>query len=969
MAKIIFYPNPLNKSEFKETRCFTIDKAMKEFGIENKPLSVFINGKCPDEISTSKLLMPWDKVEIFIPVHGSNNDWATIVTVIATVGALLTPVGWAAAAIAIGGALIAGALRANGPKPSHDRGATNAEEAVGLNSSSPQVAQNQIRPLEVMPIVMGSTRMAPDVMTDSLFGRPLEDTSAFGSYRWLKSSDQPDYIYHKVTTMKTAYVSSVVCYGFGDLDINSRKFGSYPIEEGLNINYDPINDHSYASGSTFGFSRQSVKSLEARVMYAVEDNIIYNDEPEFDILHPVMSVKASQKPSVQFSNTIDNILLIPPEDLDLKSWSYYEGGAGEDSFRFSLTGQLYANNPANGQVIGNTTAIQMQYKLDYETEWRVLDPEYKDIYNDGLSEIYTTFTFNYSADTGLYMTDKDILCIRIRKAVNDSIDNTSHKVARLSIVDTFFYTSLFLNADFNTTLGQTVMGINTEGFYITNNLSLDGQANNYSAIVEGKCFVFENDQWVWKHSRNPAWWFLFFARGGFKNLSSTKDQLWPYSPTLYWQNYVTHPSNTEIMFGCGYENDKIDIEKIKEWAMFCDDNELQINIVIRDEASASETLERIANVGRASVTYDTGKLSVIYEDKNQLPVTMFGMANIIAGSFNASYASKIEVGKIVAKFSNRVLDFAIDQIEVQVPFSDPNSLIIREVSLEGVTELTQAGKEARLLAARQFFQSRNYEWKTDHEGFIARRGDLVYLSHDSTQFGYSGRIVEFIFEDNLIKGFKASSNVDSSVKWVMIRLPNGDMNKYRCEFVDGLIYFIDTFDISDGPEIIKNQRRDFKNTESRFPRSIADDFIFIADIKETTGKIVRISSVESHEDHSFTYTAIDEDPALWAFEIGVNENPESTDDSIGIIEAINAQSINLGNGSVKLSWDGSDDCLFMVIDDENNQPMEVNGRFSFGDKEVTLNLVPEKKYTFKILPISISSNIVSRSVTITVWPE
>lgn len=965
MAKIRFYHNPLNRNEFKEIKSLTLKKALKEFDIDNKPLSVWINGKCPENVNQNKILMPWDKVDIYSPVFGSNNDWATIVTVVATAAALLTPVGWVAAAIAIGGALIAGALRANAPKPSFDKGATLSEQAVGLNASSPQVAQNVSRPLEVIPLVMGSIRIAPDLMTDPIFGRPLIMTGIRTNFIWRKYPEEDDYINHTVTTVKTSYVSRVVCYGMGDLDVSSRKFGSYPLDKDLFIWRDSSNDASWAWGDTFGFRRQSVLTNN----YSLARDIPYHDDTWSEYLQPIMTVKASQMPSVQLTNTTTPDFYIPTDSYDLGSWSYFEGGAGEDEFTFSIVGQLYSTNTTTGAIGSNTTSIQLQYKLATDTEWIDPDPTYKNITNSGLTEIYTTFRINAVIDMAVNMQPNDSLCIRIRKAILDDTDNTSHKVARLSIVDVSFYNSTYMNNKYNTRFGQTVMGLYTEGFYITNNLSLDGQSNNYSAIVESKCYVYKDNKWVWEHSRNPAWWFLFFARGGFKNLSSSKDLGWPYSPTLYWQNYQGHSGNTELMFGCGYSHDKIDVDKIKEWAVFCDDNNLSIDMILRDDTNASETLERIANIGRGSVTYDLGKLSVIYEDKNQIPVTMFGMANIIAGSFNASYASKIEVSKVVSKFSNRDKDFQIDQIEVSVPFADQDNLIYKEVSLEGVTDIDQAMREARLLAARQFFQTRNYEWKTDHEGFIARRGDLVYLSHDSTQFGYSGRVVEFIIEGETVKGFTASSIISDSSSWVMVRLPNGEMKSYKCNVSDGVVYFEDTFLISDAPYITKNKRRDFENKKSRFANSVSDDFIFIADIKETTGKIVRISRVESHEDNTFTYVAIDEDPAMWAFELGINENPESSNDSIGVIYADNAQYINLKDGKTKISWDGSDDCLFMIIDNSTGLPVEINGRLSLSEKEATLILDKDKKYDFKILPLSITSKVESKSARIVVWQE
>lgn len=283
--------------------------------------------------------------------------------------------------------------------------------------------------------------------------------------------------------------------------------------------------------------------------------------------------------------------------------------------------------------------------------------------------------------------------------------------------------------------------------------------------------------------------------------------------------------------------------------------------------------------------------------------------------------------------------------------------------------MAQAQKEVNLLAARQFFQNRSYSWKTDHEGFLAKRGDLVYLSHDANQFGFSGRVLSFIFDGNSVLGFKASSFIESDVSWVCVRLPNGDMNKYRCEFKDGHIYFVDSFSIEDAPYFAKDQMRDYSNGKSRFPNSYPDDYIFIADIKDTTGKIVRISSVESHEDNTFTYSAVDEDQAMWAFEIGINENPTSIDDSIGTLLVQNIEVVNKGNGKVFISWNGSDDCLFMIVDTSTNQPLEINGRFSLSEKTATLELIAGKKYNFKIVPISISSKVNSISKEFSVWPE
>ena len=114
-----------------------------------------------------------------------------------------------------------------------------------------------------------------------------------------------------------------------------------------------------------------------------------------------------------------------------------------------------------------------------------------------------------------------------------------------------------------------------------------------------RSYDFDLETWSWGHTRNPAIWFLYFARGGFYNYESMGTYAPPYSPTYGWQNYAGHPNNTSHIFGGGYTDDKLDMDKILEWAFFCEEYNLKIDLVLKDEESVADTLEKIANVGRA----------------------------------------------------------------------------------------------------------------------------------------------------------------------------------------------------------------------------------------------------------------------------------------------------------------------------------------------------------------------------------
>lgn len=979
MAKIIYYKNPLDKKEFKEIEIkesVTIKEILEKEGLGGKPLCIVINKEIPEEVSLNYKINKEDNIEVIAFVEGDNATWATIVdvvTVVTVIALASTGFGLAAVgAVLATGALISGALRANISQPKLE------QSGVQLSGSSPTTAANTSREYQPFPIVLGSIRVAPDLYTDRITTRPLKwyNANIAGNpfYNQLDYSwDLPIYggypfpipFPRRVDKEQTSFSAQTFCFGFGDLEINNRKIGNVTLDDNLTARstFAPY-DSGY--NDSFGFRRMN--DFVGTSEYGTQSYIPMKADFDFEIaVKPNAPTTVRSMKSVQLTNIDAPSTMISENDQRFWNWNYFEGGKGQDVFQFAITGTIYSQN--EGGVGQNHTTIELQARKSGESEWSAQYPPTYNIIGNTTSPIYTFFSYRFWAT----ITPEDTLQVRVRKVTRDTDDNSTGSttfVSRLSVTDACFFESQNANKKNNEYFGKSKFPMIIEGVAINNTITTDGASiNNYSALVDAKCYVFEDDNWTWKKTRNPAWWFLYFARGGFNAIesrgSNDVENQFPFSPTWFWQNYAGHSKNTELIFGGGYTDDKIDIEKIKEWARFCDENELKIDLVLREQSSVAEQLEKIASIGRGSVNYDLGKLSVIYEDKNQVPVAMFGMGNIIAGSFSSNYISKENYGRIVASFANRENDFEVEEIEVNIPFADPLNMAVSEISLEGVTEYQQAQREANLIAARQFFQRKSYSWKSDHEGFLARRGDLVYISHDSTQFGFSGRVIEFILnEDDQIIGFIPSSNIDELSIWCMIRLPNGEMKSLSCRIEDKKVYFEDDFSLNDGPYYIKNQTRESENKKSRFFKSYSGDFIYIADIKETTGKLVRISSVETDENQNFTYNAVDEDQALWAFEYGIDEDSTSGDDSVGTIEAIDPFWSYLDNEKVKLIWSGSEDCLFMIIDEGTEMPIDINGRFSFSNKEVILELEKGVVHNLRIVPIKISEKVTSRSARV-----
>ncbi len=137
--------------------------------------------------------------------------------------------------------------------------------------------------------------------------------------------------------------------------------------------------------------------------------------------------------------------------------------------------------------------------------------------------------------------------------------------------------------------------------------------------------------------------------------------------------------------------------------------------------SAAAVLQMIARAGRASMTYQTGKLGVVWDAEN-LPVSaMVGPFNVRAGSFKITYINEGTVDEIVANFVNKDAGWVMDEVRAKVPgaIATNNPL---QLDLDGCTNADMAGREANLIAASQVWKRRRVSWETDLEGWSARAG-------------------------------------------------------------------------------------------------------------------------------------------------------------------------------------------------------------------------------------------------------
>lgn len=278
---------------------------------------------------------------------------------------------------------------------------------------------------------------------------------------------------------------------------------------------------------------------------------------------------------------------------------------------------------------------------------------------------------------------------------------------------------------------------------------LNGVVDEFSAIASAWCSVWTGSAWDFLPTSNPAWWFLYFARGGFNSAGNR-------------------------IFGGGLSDSQIDIEGIKAWAAWCDQKQLTFDYVLDRKMSAAAVLQIIARAGRATMSYQTGKLGVVW-DAEALPITaMFGPFNIKAGSFKVAYLNEGTVDEVVVNFIDKDAGWTMGEVRVKVPGATSTNNPL-QLDLDGCTNSNMAGREANLIAASQVFRRRKITWETDVEGLVCTRGDVVNFSHDLTVWGYSGRLAPGSHGGATPTLVLTQAVVTDGDGIILLRDPNGNM--------------------------------------------------------------------------------------------------------------------------------------------------------------------------------------------------
>ena len=468
---------------------------------------------------------------------------------------------------------------------------------------------------------------------------------------------------------------------------------------------------------------------------------------------------------------------------------------------------MYYANDAGG-LDGRSAQIQLQYR-PVGGSWAA--PSSVEVFGTGTSWDGTYINISGAQNTPLRATiewpvTKGTYDVRMYRATGDSTNSRERTSTSWSIIKSY-------QEDTASYIGQVRRGLE-----IRASEQLNGTVQSLSVSMSAKANYYNGSAWVYGETSNPAHWYMDFARGRYD-------------------------SNGRLLYGIGLSSNQLDLSNLVAWANFCTTEGFTFNCIIDGGQTAADVLNAISRVGFGSPTWASGKLGVVWDGRNQSPVAAFGMGNIIKGSFEVSYVNEDLAEEIIVRYVNPNKDWAQDEVRVLVPgVTSPSRS--SSIDLTGCTNTAMAGKFANYMAAQQYYRLRRIAWDCDFEGFVCQRGDVVVLSHDLTQWGYSGRVVSF--SGNEIT-FDREVPRNGTTEYVMLKRPDGSMSTYAT-----------TVSSTASNVVTLTSTPSFQND------FLPMDHIWFFSPLATPGKKVKIISVNPVSDSRVQIVATDESPEFYA---------------------------------------------------------------------------------------------------------
>lgn len=471
------------------------------------------------------------------------------------------------------------------------------------------------------------------------------------------------------------------------------------------------------------------------------DGIEINDNPaaNFDGIENVTRMGTNDQTAVPNFEDLHNLVDISVNLNTASATHTYETADSDvEAFEVHLLfpNGMFQQNTENGAINSYTVTVKIEYKLHSSGSWIELGTY--DVNERSRSAVRRIFRKD-----GLTAGAYDIRLTRM-SAVSD-FDHTGDMTWKFLDeikTDDLTYPNTAL-------LGMKLLATD----------QLSGGLPNITSLVRGR--KVQIPEVLTEEDGDPVPWEDYYYDPEdqvFKLFADDSELYW--DENTYVDGWSANPiwcvrdllTNTRYGLGEFITVANINTAQYLEMALYCEnkvpdgdsgfEKRFHLDVVIDSANRALDVLIQLAGTFRGIFYFSEGAVNVRI-DKPENPVQLFGMGNIVAGSFQEAWKSVKEIPNVVeVQFLDREKSF---QQEV-IAWIDEDALtdgaVMRKKQIRlFCTRASQALREARYYGKLAKLSNRNVSFKAGIDAVALQVGDVFNFAHDQPQWGLSGRVI------------------------------------------------------------------------------------------------------------------------------------------------------------------------------------------------------------------------------------
>lgn len=410
-----------------------------------------------------------------------------------------------------------------------------------------------------------------------------------------------------------------------------------------------------------------------------------------------------------------------------------------------------------GRYIKSASDFNVTYGKDYSKNNRVTVGPGEITYKNGNLIVTDATSQTLRKVKRFVFPSKGQYDVRIRRVTGDSTDDKLRNDSYWTAIRSITYQ--------NPVRFKDISGV---AMRIKATDQLNGTVNSYNAVVTTLMKSYNPDTGEWeddKATSNPADIYRYVLQ----------------SPA-----FAKHADITD---------DKIDLEKLAEWWVYCDEMGLTYDRVIDYDTSVDDVLNDICAAGVATLSKVNNIFSVIIDNERPIIKGLVTPRNSWDYSGNINYPEVPHALRI--EFRNEEVGYETDErIVYNDGYDESNATLYERLQFESCTNADLAYWYGRRYFATALLQPETHTFKMDFENLTFNRGDRINLVNDVILVGVgqgritslktdgSGDVTGFNIDDTLVipevnnLAVRIRDNAGKGINYHLLEPVSGEVNSF-----------------------------------------------------------------------------------------------------------------------------------------------------------------------------------------------